>query len=275
MSPKRTAHAPKVAHPERRPAAFPRRVGLMLEPLAGETLDSIGAGDIQLLQRAQGYRFNLDPVLLAHFAAQDVKAPPGPLIDLGTGSGIIPILLARKFNRTHLTGVELQPTLFALAQRNVQLNRCERRISLVQGDLRRAADTFEAGGFGHVVCNPPFTPLAAGNRNPQPEKAIARFEVQCTLADVAQAAHALLRHGGALSLVYPSGRLVEALHVLRGARLEPKLIRLVHPRAAEPAKRVLLSAVKGGRADLTVLPPLALHEPKGDAFTAEVQEMVG
>ncbi|MBZ4331667.1 tRNA1(Val) (adenine(37)-N6)-methyltransferase [Corallococcus interemptor] len=254
---------------------WPRRVRLRLEPGPGETLDAICGGEVQVLQRRLGYRFTLDPVLLAHFAVFEAGAARGRLLDLGTGCGIIPLVLARRFGRADITALELQPGLFSLAERNVYLNRCEGSVTLVQGDLRHVAETFPASSFGHVLCNPPYRARTAGQSNLSREKALARHEISCELPDVVRAAAYLLVPRGALCMVYPASRFSELVSVLRTLQLEPRTVRMVHPRADRPAKLVLLHAVKGGRADLTVLPPLVVHADEDAAFTDEVNAMVG
>ena len=251
----------------------PHEAHLDASPAIGETLDAICGGAVRVLQRSSGYRFNLDPVLLAHFAVQAPGAIRGPLIELGTGCGVVPLILARKFGREEITAVEVQPSLYALAQRNVHLNRCEQRISLVLGDLRKVAPKFAAGAFAQVVCNPPYRAKEAGRLNPHEEKAIARHEVLCGLEDVARAAAHLLKERGVLSLVFPTARLCELMAVLRDNRLEPKLLRLVHPRPDRPSKLCLLQAVKGGRMNLEVLPPLVVHGAE-KGFSPEVRAML-
>jgi tRNA1(Val) A37 N6-methylase TrmN6 len=249
-------------------------VRLELHPEPGETLDSICGGEVQVLQRQAGYRFTLDPILLAHFAVYEGGAHRGRLMDLGTGSGIIPLVLAKRLGRKDITALELQPRLYSLAERNVYLNRCEEQVTLVQGDLRQVEQLFAAGSFSHVLCNPPYRACATGRSSLTMEKAIARHEVACALPDVARAASYLLAPRGGLCMVYPAARFAELAGVLREQRLEPKIARMVHPRADRPAKLVLLHAVKGGRADLTVLPPLVLHAEDEHAFTEEVSAMV-
>lgn len=242
-------------------------------PAEGETLDSICGGRVEILQRVHGYRFNLDPLLLAHFVAE--RGPcRGATIDLGTGSGIIPIVLARKFDEDSLTALELQPSLYALAERNVQRNRCEDRISLALGDLRAVDEKFPRASFGRVVCNPPFGKRLQGRVNPNEEKAIARHEVEVRLKDVADAASYLLEPRGSIAIVYPAARLGEAIACFREHKLEPKRLRLVHPRAGRPANRVLLEAVKGARSGAVVPPPLLIHGPTGADFTDEVNSML-
>jgi tRNA1Val (adenine37-N6)-methyltransferase len=254
---------------------WPHRVRLRLEPGPGETLDAICGGEVRVLQRRLGYRFTLDPVLLAHFAVFEAGAHRGRLVDLGTGCGIIPLVLARRLGRTDMTALELQPGLFSLAERNVYLNRCEAAVTLVRGDLKHVSDMLPASGFGHVLCNPPYRARTAGRSNLSAEKALARHEIACELPDVARAAAYLLVPRGGLCLVYPASRFGELVSVLRTVGLEPRTVRMVHPRADRPAKLVLLHAVKGGRADLTVLPPLFVHADSDAAFTDEVNAMVG
>jgi tRNA1Val (adenine37-N6)-methyltransferase len=249
-------------------------VQLELHPGAGETLDSICGGEVQVLQRRTGYRFTLDPILLAHFSVYEGGAHRGRLIDLGTGSGIIPLVLAKRLGRKDITALELQPGLYSLAERNVYLNRCEQQVTLVQGDLRHVDQFFALGSFSHVLCNPPYRTCTTGRSSLTVEKAIARHEVACALPDVARAARHLLAPRGGLCMVFPAARFAELAEVLRDHRLEPKTVRMVHPRADRPAKLVLLHAVKGGRADLTVLPPLVVHAEDEHAFTEEVSAMV-
>ena len=239
-----------------------------------ETLDTVCGGRVQVLQSRGGYRFNLDPLLLAHFAAGARAGLRGPVMDLGAGSGIISLILARKFELT-VTGLEVQPRLHALAQRNVLLNGCEGRMSVVLGDWRHVRALFPAGAFCHVLSNPPYHAQACGRVNPEREKAIARHELEGTLVDLCRAAQHLLGHGGSLSVVYPSSRLAEVFSALKAHGMEPKRLRLVHPRMGTPAKRVLLQAVRGGRAELSVEAPLYLHSPERGEVTPEVAAMVG
>lgn len=244
--------------------------GTSLEPGPEETLDAICGGRVQLLQRRHGYRFNLDPILLARFACPRGGCLSGRVIDLGTGSGIIPLLLARKHG-VESTGLELQSSLFELAERNVHLNRAEHRVSLVHGDLRDVRELFPRASFRHVLGNPPYHRWKGGRTNPSTEKAIARHEIACSLQDVARAARYLLEPLGSLWLIFPASRLVELLAAVCAAKLAPRRLRLVHPRLDEPARRVLLHAVKQGRGTLEVLPPLVLHPGQEASFSDEVQ----
>ncbi|WP_245919003.1 tRNA1(Val) (adenine(37)-N6)-methyltransferase [Melittangium boletus] len=249
-------------------------LSLELRPGVGETLDSVCGGQVRVLQRIRGYRFTLDPVLLAHFAVFEAGAVRGRVMDLGTGCGIIPLILARRLGLGGLTGLELQPGLFSLAERNVRLNRCEREVSLVRGDLRGVERLFPRGGFSHVLCNPPYRSRAQGRSSTDLEKALARHELTCSLGDVVRSAAYLLRCRGTFCVVYPASRLSELMAVLRAERLEPRTARLVHSRGGRPAKLVLMQAVKGAPSGLTVLPPLVIHANDEQAFSREVSAMV-
>lgn len=240
----------------------------------GETLDAICGGAVRILQPARGYRINLDPILLAHFAHASSRGLQGKAIDLGTGSGIIPLVLARKFGKGELTGLELQPSLRRLAERNVELNGAEGRIRVVQADLRKVGSLFPAGAFSHVLCNPPYGRIHSGRLNPSAQKAIARHELCCSLQDVCAASAHLLRDGGSLWLVYPAPRLMEALRALADDRLAPRRLQLVHPFSDEKARLALVQAVKGGRNPLTVCAPLWLHERGRSGFSFAVAAML-
>ncbi len=256
-------------------AAWLEPPALPLRPGPDETLDSICGGAVQVLQRRHGYRFTLDSLLLAHFAVQTAGAGRGRVIDLGTGCGILPLVLVRRLGCPEVTGLELQPGLFGLAQRNVRLNRCESAVSLVLGDLCQVQQKLGRGSFAHVVCNPPYRPPAAARLGAERERALARHELACSVADVAAAARYLLDARGGLSLVYPASRFAELAAALESQRLSLRHLRLVHPRPHRPAKLLLAHAVRTPRAPLVVLPPLVLHDSAGATFSPEVAALVG
>jgi tRNA1Val (adenine37-N6)-methyltransferase len=222
---------------------------------------------LTLHQSTHGYRFALEAFLLADF----VPAPASdPLIDLGTGCGVVALLLARRFPRLCCVGLELQRSLVVLARQNVVCNGLERQIGIVQGDMRQVSSLFPAGGFGTVVCNPPYRAVGHGRLNPHPEKAIARHELTVTLPQLVRAARHLLRRRGLLVMVYHPARLPELFAQLEAAHLRPRRMRLVHATQHAPASIVLVEAVRDGRDALTVLPPLWVYEASGD-YAAEMQ----
>ncbi len=222
-----------------------------------------------LSQPAQGYRFALDALLLADFVL-----PPaaGPCLDLGTGCGVVALLLARRFPQQHFVGLELQAALVRSAQRNVQHNGLQQRVTMVQGDIRQARSLFPAGAFATVVSNPPYRALGHGRLNPCAEKAIARHELVLTLPQFLQAAQHVLCQRGVLTMVYHPARLAELCVQLEAAHLRPRRLRVVHARLSTPASMVLIEAVHAGRESLTVLPPLCVYDAAG-VYTAEMHSI--
>jgi tRNA1Val (adenine37-N6)-methyltransferase len=222
---------------------------------------------LTLHQAPDGYRFALDAFLLADFVP---AASADPLIDLGTGCGVVALLLARRFPPARLVGLELQRSLVVLAQQNVAGNGLAHRIGIVQGDICQVPSLFAPGAFGTVVCNPPYRAVGHGRLNPNAEKAIARHELAVTLPQLVQAAQHLLCRRGRLVMVYHPSRLSELCAQLETARLRLRHLRLVHATAQAPASIVLVEAICHGRDALTVLPPLWVYETAG-SYTAEMQ----
>src|SRR6266446_3810708 len=228
---------------------------------------TLGPWHLTLHQAPRGYRFALEAFLLADFVPATVAAP---LIDLGTGCGVVALFLARRFPHVYLVGLELQRSLAVLAQQNVTGNGLEHRLSIVQGDIRQVSSLFPPSAFGTVVCNPPYRAVGHGRLNPHPEKAMARHELTVTLPQLVQAARHLLCRRGLLVMVYHPSRLPELYAHLEAAHLRPRRMRLVHATAQVPASIVLVEAIRDGRDALTVLPPLWVYAASG-GYTAEMQ----
>jgi tRNA1Val (adenine37-N6)-methyltransferase len=238
-------------------------------PQNGETLDPILRGLVRVLQRRKGYRFSLDALLLADFAAGR-KARRA--VELGAGSGVVSLLLAATGAADRVTAVEIQPQLADLARRSARLNALEARVEVVAGDFTDPR-LLPADAFDLVVSNPPFRPIAAGGASPQPERALARHEIAASLPGVVETVRRLLRSGGRACLVYPAGRLAEVCAALAGAGLRARRLRLVHPRAGEPAELCLVEARREKRGDLEVPPPLVVFEGDG-TYTAELRRIL-
>lgn len=241
---------------------------ILLHP--DETLDDLRLGGLKVIQARAGYRFSLDPILLCGFAGrQGVEAA----VDLGTGSGVIPLILSRTSLINRIVGVELQPGLADRARRSVSLNGLEERIEIVEGDLRQLPRELGVGCFDLVLSNPPFRQGGSGRIAPNGERAAARHELAGGLADFLKTAALLLRSGGRCCLIYLAERLTDLLVELRRAGLEPKRLRMVQSREGEGARLVLVEARKGGRPGLAVEPPLLIYER--DGYSAEVLAMYG
>jgi len=236
-----------------------------------ETVDALFGGRLRIIQSRKGYRFSLDAVALAHFLS---VRQGGKVADLGAGSGVISLIVARLHPSSEVIGVELQEGMVERACRSVNLNRLGERVKIIRGDVRSIATVFSSESFDAVVCNPPYRRAASGRVNPDAEKRIARHEVQARLADFVCAGSYLLRRGGPMALIYPATRLVDLVQSLREHGMEPKRLRLIHSYEGVPATLVLAEGVKGGRAELKILPPLVVYAAN-KRYTREMQAMLG
>lgn len=231
-------------------------------------IDELSPKGLVFSTEASGYRHSMDPYLLANFVS---LAPESRAIDLGSGDGVLAILIARLFADARMVGLELQGRLANLARDNVLRNGLGERVKIVQGDIRLAHDLFDRGSFDHVLGNPPYRSAQGGRVNPDPEKAVARHEIAITLAQYLQSSAYLLRRGGRLWLIYSALRLDELLGLMWENSIAPKRLRTVHPRPDAEAKMVLLEGLKGGRKGLKVMAPLIVHRADG-GYTEELAQ---
>jgi tRNA1Val (adenine37-N6)-methyltransferase len=232
----------------------------------GTTLDTIK--DVRIRQRKDGYRFSMDAVLLASFVNVRVLRR---VADFGAGSGVVGIMLARRYPGAEVVLVELQKGLHSLCIENVKNNDLEDRVSAVRADVRE----LDLGGMDLVVSNPPFRKPLSGRMSVEPEKAIARHELELSLSELVRAAARALRARGRFCLVHLPERLADVVAECRAAGLEPKRLRFVHGRERSEARMVLVEAVKQGRAAVRVEPPLIVYEGRGQSYSREVREMYG
>ena len=236
-----------------------------------ERLDDLQRNGYQIIQKKGGFCFGMDAVLLSGFA--QVK-PGEQALDLGTGTGIIPILLSAKTEGKHFTGLEIQEEMASMAGRSVVLNHLEGKIDIVRGDIKEASQLFGLASFDVITSNPPYMNDAHGLKNPDLPKAIARHEVLCTLEDVVREAARLLKLGGRFYMVHRPYRLVEIITALTAHKLEPKRMKLVHPFADREANMVLIEAVRGGRSMIKVEAPVIVYREPG-VYTDEIYQVYG
>lgn len=237
--------------------------------LPGEELHHLIEGELYILQVQNHFRFGVDAVLLANW----VKIRRGEVVmDLGTGTGVIPLLLAYKQNPVRVVGIEIQQQMAELAQRSVQMNHLENRIQILHMDLRKMRDVLQPNSFSLVVSNPPYFPVGTGEQNPNDAKAMARHEVNCTLADLVGGAAYLLGTRGRFDLIHRVERIPEIFRALQQKGLEPKVMRLIQSRANQEPVLVLIEAVKEAKPGFIVEKPLVIYEESGE-YTAEVKEM--
>lgn len=235
----------------------------------GERLDDLGRKGYRIIQNPAAFCFGIDAVLLTGFAK--IKAG-SKVLDLGTGTGIIPILLEAKTQAAHLTGLEIQQESADMARRSVAFNGLEKKISIVTGDIKEASALFGKGTFDVVTCNPPYMIGAHGLTGENDKKTIARHEVLCTFEDVAREASAVLKPGGTFLLVHRPFRLVELFGTLTKYHLEPKRMKLVHPYVDKEPNMVLIEAKKGGNSRISIESPLIVYKEPG-VYTDEIYDI--
>ena len=239
--------------------------------LPNERLDDLQIKGYEIIQSPGRFCFGMDAVLLSAFARvkKNEKA-----LDLGTGTGILPILLEAKYPGLHYTGLEIQEESADMARRSVAYNRLEDKIDIVTGDIKEAATIFPPASFDVITTNPPYMLNQHGLKNEGDAKTIARHEILCTFADITAAAKKLLKNKGKLFLVHRTFRLSEILCQLSKDGLEPKRIRFVHPYIDKEPNIFLLEAVKGGKSRMTVEPPLIVYQKEGK-YTEEIYKIYG
>lgn len=236
-----------------------------------EKLDDLQRNGYKIIQNTRKFCFGMDAVLLSGYAK--VK-PGGKVLDLGTGTGIIPILLEAKTKGRHFTGLEIQEESASMARRSVAYNSLEEKIDIITGDIKGAGTIFPSASFDVVTTNPPYMTGSHGLLNKSETKAIARHEILCTLEDVIREGAKVLKPGGHFFMVHRPFRLAEIMSTLMKYRLEPKRMRFVYPYVDREPNMVLLEAVKGGNSRITVEKPLIVYQSPG-VYTAEIYEEYG
>ena len=236
-----------------------------------ERLDDLQIRGYRIIQSPGRFCFGMDAVLLSAFA----KVKKGErALDLGTGTGILPILLEAKNGGESYTGLEIQEESADMARRSVLYNHLEDRVRIVTGDIREAAALFGAASFHVITVNPPYMIGAHGLKNDNEAKYIARHEVLCTLEDVLRESEWILPDKGRFYMVHRPFRLAEILSGMSRHRMEPKRMRLVHPYIDKEPNMVLLEGVKGANPRMTVEPPLVVYNKDG-TYTDELLELYG
>ncbi len=235
-----------------------------------ERVDDLQNG-FYVIQDPEKFCFGMDAVLLSGFAR--IKKGES-VLDMGTGTGIIPILLRSRTEGRHFTGLEIQEECAEMAKRSVAYNGLESDVSIVNGDIKEAAEIFGAASFHVVTCNPPYMIGTHGIKNPHMPKAIARHEVLCALEDVVKAASRVLTDRGRFYMVHRPFRLTEIMNVLTKYKLEPKRMQLVYPYIDREPNMVLIEALKGGNSRITVERPLIVYEKPG-VYTKSILDIYG
>lgn len=236
-----------------------------------ERIDDLQRNGYRIIQNPEKFCFGMDAVLLSGF----VRVKKGAqVLDLGTGTGIIPILLEAKTEAAHLTALEIQEESADMARRSVRLNGLGAKIDVVTGDIKEADKIFKAASFDVVTCNPPYMIGQHGLTNPDEPKAIARHEILCTLEDVVRNAAKLLKTGGSFFMVHRPFRLAEIITVMTRYKLEPKRMQLVYPYVDKEPNMVLIEGCRGGKPRMTVEKPLIIFKAP-NVYMDEICDLYG
>ncbi len=235
-----------------------------------EILDDLQNGYF-IIQKQNGFKFGVDAVLLSDFA-KDARSKR--TLDLCTGTGIVPILLAAKTDTPRIDALEIQEDMADAARRSVEYNKLQNRITVTRGDLKDAVTIYGGGSFDAVTCNPPYMKRGAGLLGEADTKTVARHEILCTLDDVVRVSSKLLISKGRFFMIHRPSRLTDILCCMRGYRLEPKRLRLVCPSEGKAPNLVLVEGMKDGGGELKVLPPLIVHNADG-SYTDEIDIIYG
>ena len=234
-----------------------------------EKIEDLQCKGLKIIQNKKWFCFGMDAVLLANYC--DLKKG-SKVADLGTGTGIIPILLSGKKDISKVIGIEIQKEVAEMAIRSVKMNNLEDKINILNIDLKDAEEYLEINSFDAVVTNPPYKLPNSGIINPSDKKAISRHEVKCTLEDVIKISSRLLKHHGRLFMVHRPQRLVDIMCLLRQYKLEPKNIRLVHSKVGEKPNMMLIKAVKAANSELKFEKPLYVYNDDG-SYTDEIYKI--
>ena len=234
------------------------------------TEDRFFNGAISIRQKKDGYRFSIDAVI----AASGLEPKAGDtVVDLGTGCGIIPLILAYRYDDIRIVGVEIQSELAQLADFNRRQNHFEDRFDIVHADMRTLHLDQVNGPVQWVVCNPPFRRPNSGRINPNMERALARHEININLSQLMRTSKRLLKIGGRIVTIYPAERLVELFFEMRSHNIEPKSLRMIQSRINENAKLVMVKGVNGGRTGINIEPPLEIYNHEGE-YSSEMKTMM-
>lgn len=237
-----------------------------------ERLDDLGLKNLQIIQNPNYFCFGMDAVLLSWFATKEVKKKV-KILDLGTGTGILPLLLYGKSQACQIDGVEIQSELVEMAKRTLKRNGLEKEIAIFQGDLRDKK-TLKANYYDVIVSNPPYLGMGNGRTNKDSIKSISRHEVSCSLEALIKASRRSLKDHGYLYLVHRAQRLADILSLLREYQIEAKSLQFVHSTTDQQANLILIAARKGGKAGMIIDPPLIVYSKQGE-YTKELKKIYG
>ena len=244
----------------------------MKEILENERIDDLEFKGLKIIQNKDGFCFGIDSILLSDFAKEIKKR--SKVIDLGTGTGIIGILLCMKTELSKIIGVEIQKEVYDMAKRSIKLNNLENKFEIINENIKNLENIIETGTFDAVVTNPPYKKIGTGLTNENEKKLISRHEITANLEDFIKVSSKMLKDKGTLYMVHRPDRMVDIIELLRKYKLEPKRIKFVYPNANKDANLILLKAVKNANPFLKIEKPLYVYNQNGE-YTDEILKIYG
>lgn len=235
-----------------------------------ERIDDLGCKDLKIIQNKKWFCFGLDSVLLVNFA-KNMKSK-STVLDLGTGTGIIPILLSGKIDLKKAVGVEVQESVAEMAMRSVELNKLENKIQIVCDNIVNLNDRYKNDKFDVIITNPPYKKMGEGIINEVEEKVISRHEVKANLKDFIKTASNLLKDKGEFYIVHRPERLVDIFNLMREYKIEPKILQMVYSNSAKPPKLILIKGIRNAKPFLKIEKNLYIYDDKGD-YTKDIKDM--
>lgn len=237
-----------------------------------ERIDDLERDGYKLIQNPEVFCFGIDAILLAHFAK--VSNSKQNILDIGTGTGIIPIVMHAIYKKGSYTGIDIQEEMIEMATRSTLLNGIEKDVKMKHVDIKQYKEHFKAGEFDIITCNPPYMKGDCGLKNEHPSKTIARHEIKCTLEDIIEASGFMLKYGGKICMIHRPHRLVDIFTAMRNNKIEPKVMRMIYPKQGKEPTMVLVEGVKNGKPELRVKPPLYVYNDD-NTYTDEIYEIYG
>ncbi|WP_069998744.1 tRNA1(Val) (adenine(37)-N6)-methyltransferase [Cellulosilyticum sp. I15G10I2] len=239
---------------------------------SNERIDDLERNGYKIIQNPEVFCFGIDAILLAHFAK--VTKASQKILDIGTGTGIIPILMHAAYQKGSYIGIDIQPDMVEMANRSSKLNQIEESVKFLNIDIKQYKDNFKWEQFDIITTNPPYMKGEAGLKNEHPSIRMARHEVSCTLEDIIVASSFMLKNRGKLYMIHRPHRLIDIMSHMRNYKLEPKRMRFVHPKPGKAPTMVLIEAVRNGGPELRVEPPLMVYNEQG-VYTDEIYDIYG
>lgn len=241
-----------------------------MELKENERIDDLEYKGLKIIQNKDGFCFGVDSVLLSDYAKNIKKS--AKVVDMGTGTGIISILLCKKTNLEKIYGIEIQKEVADMAKRSSELNHLEDKFEVINADIKNILTILNKNEYDVIVTNPPYKKLDTGVKSLDEKNLISRHEVECTLEDIIENSSKLLKDLGEFYMVHKAERLVDIMYLLRKHKLEPKNIRFVHSKSEDKPTLILVRAVKGAKEFLKIDKPLVIYKENGE-YTDEILEI--